>query len=287
MSSCGVMVYTPQQLAEISPDAEIPGVVGIDMTYPSPPAGLERLEPRHLDLVLVSSEAWKKAVAPHCRCPVRVVRAPRAPDAVDLPAQPAVMFVNLEANAGEGRYDVFAMGIARFLIRNPDAPALFACKPGAVDVFDITRRELARFGVKSSKMYDALAKVVVRTNAERTADVGVSVAQAPGSGDAILDFAATGRPVIAPATGCARDVEGLALLVPATAEFYEPDRGRAHVVNPDDLCMALEAMMLRETRQRYGRGARSAAFRSEARARAELDVLLNLAKATRSLNGVD
>ena len=282
-------MFTPRQLAAISPNAEIPGVLGIDMDYPSPPAGLERLEARHLDMVLVSSEAWKKAVAPHCRCPVRVVRAPRALDAVDLPAQPTVMFANLDANAAGNRYDVYAMGIARFLIRNPEAPALFACKPGAVDAFDILKRELTRFGVKASstRMHEALARIVIRDNAERTADVGVSVAQAHGPGDAILNFAATGRPVIAPATGCARDVEGLALLVPATAEFYEPDRGRAHVVGADDLCMAFESMMMRETRQRYGRGARSAAFRSESRARAELDALLGLAAAHRSLDGVE
>lgn len=288
LSSCGVAVYTLHQLAGLSPDAEVPGVIGLDMLYPSPP-GLELVGTRHFDLVVVSSDVWKKAVAPLFRCPVKVVRAPRIPDVVDLPAQPSVMFANVDANDLRARYDVYMMGVARFLIRNPEAPALFVGKPGYFDMYDILKRELQRFGLRDpARVAAALQKVAVREHhADKSADVGVSVAQAHGAGDALFEFAATGRPLIAAATGCARDVSGLALLVPAPAEFYDPDLGRAHVVNPDDLCLAFEGCMLRETRQRYGRAARSAAFRSEARARAELDVLLDLATARGFLDGVE
>lgn len=290
LSSCGVTVFTPRELAALAPEDDVPGVVGLDMQYPSPP-GLGSIGTRHLDMVVVASETWQKIVAPHCRCPVRVLRAPRTADAVEagrgMPDGRVVLFANVDDNDDAGRYDVYAMGIARFLIRNPDAPALFSGKPGDFDVVDILGRELERFGLRGPRMREALAKVLVQTAAWKTADVGVTVAEARGSGDAVLDFAASGRPVIATAAGGARDVEGLALLVPGVAEIYKPGAGRALIANTEDLCAAFESMMLAETRNRYGRSARSAAFRSEARARLELDTLLGLAEAHRQLHGVD
>lgn len=287
LSSCGVPVFTPQELAALKPDDDVPGVVGLDMQYPSPP-GLAAVGARHFDMVLVASETWKKIAAPLCRCPVRVLRAPRTADPAPV-ADPhgVVLFANVDDNDDAGRYDVYAMGIARFLIRNPDAPALFSGKPGIFDAVDIFRRELERFGLRGPRMQDALAKVLVQSAAWRTADVGVTVAEARGAGDALLDFAASGRPVVATAAGCARDLDGLALVVPGVSEIYKPDAGRALIANPDDLCAAFESMMLAETRQRYGRSAKSAAFRSEGRARMELDALLQLAEAHRNLHGVE
>jgi hypothetical protein len=257
------------------------------MEYPSPP-GLTAVGTRHLDMIIVASETWKHIVAPLCRCPVRVLRAPRTTDAVSPSrGQGAVLFANVDDNDDAGRYDVYAMGIARFLIRNPEAPALFSGKPGLFDAVDILGRELERFGLRGQRMHEALAKVLVQPAACKTADVGVTVAEARGAGDALLDFAASGRPVIATAAGCARDVDGVALFVPGVAEIYKPTSGRALIANPDDLCAAFESMMLPEARQRYGRSARSAAFRSEARARMELDALLQLAEAHRQLHGVE
>jgi hypothetical protein len=291
LGSCGVSVFTPQELAALKPEDDVPGVVGLDMRYPSPP-GLAAVGGRHFDMILVASETWKKIVAPLCRCPVRVLRAPRTTDPAPTPDprvghEVRVLFANVDDNDDAGRYDVYAMGIARFLIRNSDAPALFSGKPGIFDAVDILRRELERFGLRGPRMQEALAKVLVQPAAWRTADVGVTVAEARGAGDALLDFAASGRPVIATAAGCARDLEGLALVVPGVSEIYKPDEGRALIANPDDLCAAFETMMLAETRQRYGRSAKSAAFRSENRARMELDALIELAEAHRNLHGVE
>ena len=285
LSSCGVPVFTPQELAALTVDDEVPGVVGVDMHYPSPPELESIVGTRHFDTIVVASETWKKTLAPHCRCPVRVLRAPRTADVVTANGHGTVLFANIDDNDDVARYDVYAMGIARFLIRNPDAPALFSGKPGVVDALDICKRELERFGLRGPRLDAALAKVLVQTAACKTADVGVTVAEARGSGDALLDFAASGRPVVATALGGC--VDGLALLLPGTAEIYKPAAGRALIANPDDLCAAFETMMLGETRNRYGRGARSAAFRSEARARAELDALLQLAEAHRNLHGVE
>lgn len=290
LSSCGVPVFAPQELAALAQDDDVPGVVGIDMQYPSPPELEAVVGARHFDMIIVASETWKKTIAPLCRCPVRVLRAPRTADAAASASAAngrAILFANIDDNDEIGRYDVYAMGIARFLIRNQDAPALFSAKPGIFDTIDILGRELERFGLRGQRMHEALAKVLVQEAACKTADVGVTVAEARGPGDALLDFAASGRPLVASAVGCVRDVDGLALLVPGMAEIYKPAMGRAVIASPDDLCTAFETMLLWETRQRYGRDARSAAFRSEARARGELDALLRLAEAHRSLHGVE
>jgi glycosyltransferase involved in cell wall biosynthesis len=236
--------------------------------------------------VMVMSECWKRELLgiPGFSKPVIV-----ATHAVDVPIVPNarisgcgddVVFLNMNRNTKRKRLDVYAAAAARFLARNPEAPARFLANSHheqAFDLHSIAIREMVACGVPADRIPALASRIMINRSVlsdevvnflHNACDVAVNCSEGEGFGLCAAEAASVGKPVIVSGVGGALDLfapasptaPAPAWIVPPVAEYFVDGRdgigGCAELISVDDLASAFSAFMLAENRKMFGERAR-------------------------------
>ncbi len=230
------------------------------------------------DAVWVMSECWRRIVQPRVPCSTRVAVVPhavsstirpldrtQAREALALP-DTALVVLNMNKFVERKRYDVYALAIARFLARRPDADVLFLGNAPPDVLLGVVAAEMARLGApprldRVRGLASALSDELVNA-AYNAADVGVNVADGEGFGLCSFEHAALGRCQIVSRVGGLADMfdESCAVVLPPVVEGYhfrDAMGGRTLLVDPDALAAAFEAVLDEGVRQKLGAAAKA------------------------------
>ena len=236
--------------------------------------------------VMAFSECWKREILgiPGFAKPVVVathaVEVPIVPNARIPGCGDDVVFLNMNRNTKRKRLDVYATAAARFLAKNPDAPARFLANSHHEEAFDlhsIALRELVACGVPLDRAVTLAGRVMVNRSVlsdetvnflHNACDVAVNCSEGEGFGLCAAEAASVGKPVIVSGVGGALDLfspasptaPAPAWVIPPVAEYFVDGRdgigGCAELISVDDLVSAFAAFMLLENRKMYGDRAR-------------------------------
>lgn len=237
--------------------------------------------------VMVMSECWKREILkiPGFSKPVMVathaVEVPFVPNArIQGCATDDVVFLNMNRNTKRKRLDVYATAAARFLAKNPDAPARFLANSHHEEAFDlhsIAIRELVACGVQADRAVALAGRIMINRSVlsdevvnflHNACDVAVNCSEGEGFGLCVAEAASVGKPVIVSGVGGALDLFSptsptappSAWIIPPVAEYFVDGRdgigGCAELISVDDLASAFSAFMLPENRKMYGERAR-------------------------------
>jgi glycosyltransferase involved in cell wall biosynthesis len=187
------------------------------------------------------------------------------------------LMVNINRNTPRKRYDLLVTALAELVARYPTKPIALLCvcdagEQGGFPMHEIYTRELIKRNVPVEQHIGKL--LITKTAMNYTdetvnemycmADIGVSAAEGEGFGLCNFEAMGCGVPQVVPDVGGFKDFcrPDNSMLVKPERSYYIPYAysglgGIAEVVNPSDLCLAIEEYLLdSELRETHGEAAR-------------------------------
>lgn len=189
----------------------------------------------------------------------------------------AFVILNINRNQPRKRYDLLIMAFVELIVKYPTKPILLMCicdkgEKGGWPLFEIFQRELKlrnvpiemfgnRLMVSSNDMIFKDEDVNMFYN---LADVGITTADGEGWGLCQFEQMGVGVPQVVPDIGGLKEfctVDNSMVVKPKYRYYlplvYSPVGGEAHVVDPHDVCLALEEYVLdSDKRTNHGRKAK-------------------------------
>jgi glycosyltransferase involved in cell wall biosynthesis len=264
-------------------------IIYFDQVYTTQrPDLLARID-RDADLYFAFTQFWKECLASQgIRKPIHILRHGfdaslyKPMNRLELRRKHGLpenlfLMVNINRNTPRKRYDLLVTALAELVARYPTKPIALLCvcdagEQGGFPMHEIYTRELIKRNVPVEQHIGKL--LITKTAMNYTdetvnemycmADIGVSAAEGEGFGLCNFEAMGCGVPQVVPDVGGFKDFcrPENSMLVKPERSYYIPYAysglgGIAEVINPADLCLAIEEYLLdSELRETHGQAAR-------------------------------